>query len=95
MVADAIGDVLADAGINVTSGGDDNDANITAQFADGVFSVDIPAASYERGSGYCWKKIPGVVFTPAHIVLFRLDPDPASFPSYTDDGSSLDIGGYK
>lgn len=39
------------------------------------FTVDIPARVYERGSGYTWTKLPGVVFTPADIFISRNDTE--------------------
>jgi hypothetical protein len=81
-IAEAIGSVLAGAGVNVTSGGDDEHALIIAQFSDGVFAVDIPFCVYERGAGYVWKKIPGVVFQPSDITVDKLENDPQKFLLY-------------
>lgn len=80
----AIAGVLAGAGINVASGGSDEHAAIIAQFADGVFEVDIPFCVYERGGGYKWRKLPDVMFEPSDIVLDRLERDPAKFDLYSE-----------
>lgn len=33
------------------------------------WELDIPYHRYERGSGYVWRKIPNIRFTPADILL--------------------------
>ena len=71
-----IGSVLSQHGFDIVDGGQDGDdhAFIFAQKAGLVFSVDIPPHLYERGCGYSWKKLEGVVFTPE-----MLDISPASY----------------
>jgi len=43
------------------------------------FDVDIPPSIYERGGGYSWKKIPGVVFSPNCISIYRQKYRPEDF----------------
>jgi len=63
-IASEIASILAHAGIDTTEGGQDGDdhAYLYAYDDREAFEVDIPPHVYERGSGYSWTKIPGVVF---------------------------------
>lgn len=77
-VADAIGDILVQHGIDYTMGGHEGDdhAYVVAYDKSKAFIVDIPCQLYERGGGYSWVKQPEVVFTPEHIVIEKTDrPD--------------------
>lgn len=40
-----------------------------------AYQVDIPPYVYERGGGYCWQKIPEVIFEPSDIII-----EPMGFP---------------
>jgi GNAT superfamily N-acetyltransferase/2'-5' RNA ligase len=68
---------------SVTEGGQPGDDHayvivyMDNEFGKEVYAVDIPHNVYETGGGYSWKKIPGVVFTPDHVEIFKLDLDPA------------------
>jgi hypothetical protein len=72
-VADAIGDVLNSAGIDVKvldgNGIGEQHVWLAVKLKEGVFEVDIPPGVYETGGGYSWKKIPGVKFKPSDIVI--------------------------
>ena len=50
-----------------------------------VYSIDIHPSYYEEGSGYNWKKIPGVEFTYDMFSVDCLDGDPEEFSNYTDE----------
>ena len=43
------------------------------------FDIDIPASSYETGSGYSWKKIPNVTFNPNYIVITKQKYRPENY----------------
>jgi hypothetical protein len=85
-IAEAMSHVLNIAGIDATTidngGMGDQHVWILAKFREGVVEVDIPPEIYERGGGYNWTKIPGIVFTPQHIHYSILDRDPESFDQY-------------
>jgi hypothetical protein len=75
-IAEEIGSVIVsnitDVELNEAGqDGDDHAANIVALGNENYY-VDIPSYIYERGSGYRWTKIPGVVFGPQHIVVERI-----------------------
>jgi hypothetical protein len=76
VVARAMGAVLASSlpNADVEDGGQDGDdhAFLLVNLDVGVFVVDIPPSVYERGAGYSWRKIPGVVVTPDDVVIERL-----------------------
>jgi hypothetical protein len=55
-----------------------------AKTDDGVFEVDISPYTYETGGGYCWKKIPDVVFETRDLIINRLSPDPEDFNQYVE-----------
>ena len=82
-IADAIAGVLNSHGIDSTtvdSGGmGEQHVWAIAKTFDGVFEVDIPYSSYERGGGYTWKKIPDVQFTPRDISIHKISVDPDDF----------------
>lgn len=52
---------------------------------DGVWSVDIPWWVYEQGGGYCWRKIPGVIFTADDVEIRHESSDPDDFSEYDTD----------
>lgn len=86
-IADAMIGVLAQHGIAATIGGQDGDdhAWVIAKSEDGVVGVDIPYRLYERGAGYSWTRIPGVIFSEDDVEIMVIDPDPAKFPLYVGD----------
>lgn len=87
-IAGAICDVLYENDLPCTtfsfSIGEVHVAAVTAT-NDGVFFVDIHPSWYETGGGYCWRKIPGVIFTPDMVSLERVSPDPADFEEYAGE----------
>lgn len=60
---------------------------VMARADDGVLRVNVPAGVYETGTGYRWRKIPGVTFTPDDVSVEVLSPDPGDFPMYVGDPS--------
>jgi hypothetical protein len=50
----------------------ENHVFAVALFDDGVYEIDIPPSVYESGSGYVWRKKPGVVFGPASFAFARI-----------------------
>jgi len=76
-VSQAISGVIAQhiPGVEVTEGGQDGDDHswVIAYNAAEAYHVDIPPGVYERGGGYSWKKIPGVILQPNHIEIFPAD----------------------
>lgn len=57
---------------------------VIAKVREGVYSVDIPPSTYERGSAYTWTKIEGVKFNANDIDIGRVDPDPNKFDDYLE-----------
>lgn len=87
-IAGAICDVLSEYGFPCTTFSFSiGEVHVTAVTAsnDGTFFVDIHPSWYETGGGYCWRKIPGVTFTPDMISLEMVSPDPADFEEYAGD----------
>lgn len=70
-ISDEISSVLSDAGIDSVAGGQDGDDHAYVLAVDGThaYAVDVPPHVYERGSGYSWKKVPGVTITEDDVVL--------------------------
>ena len=73
-IAQAMAGVLAQAGIDTTEGGHpgDDHAWLIAYTRTEAAGVDIPSSRYERGGGYAWTKIPGVVLQPQDVVTWPL-----------------------
>ena len=59
--------------------------NWVAKAADGVYTVDIEPRVYESGSGYVWRKRPGVRFKPQDVDVTLIDDDPSKFEQYAED----------
>ena len=77
-IADAIGHVLVQNGVDYTDGGHDGDdhAYLVAYNSDESYVVDIPCHIYEQGGGYSWTKVPDVQFEPSDVTIVRVDrPD--------------------
>ena len=69
-VAAAIASELSQLGYDTLEGGQDGDDHcwvIVVADDESCWDVDIDPDIYETGSGYCWKKRPGVVIQPQHI----------------------------
>jgi hypothetical protein len=73
-LADVIGQAIPDA--EVADGGQDGDDHAWIEVMRGreSYGVDIPAGVYERGGGYCWRRVPGVRFGADDVQIFALDP---------------------
>ena len=90
-IADAMVEVLEASGIesrSVSQSIGEVHVFVVAKFAEGIYSIDIPPQTYERGSAYTWKKIPGVRFGPEDIDLFLVDRNPDNFEEY-DESTKL------
>lgn len=76
-ISNAISGVLSEAGIDTTDGGQDGDDHAyTIAYNDTeAYGVDIDQHTYEKGGGFNWTKIPGVVFTPNNIEVWPIDRD--------------------
>lgn len=74
-IAERIGNVLAGAGIDTHTGGQEGDdhAWIIANLKEGVYFIDVPPGLYEQGAGYNWKKIENVKFEPDDVVIEKID----------------------
>lgn len=74
-VAEAIGHVLSQNGIDYVLGGQDGDdhAFLIAYDDEFAFEVDIPPDVYETGSGYSWIRIPDVEMTEDNVVVNSID----------------------
>jgi len=86
-IADAMVEVLDGAGVEAASVSQsigEVHVFVVAKFAEGVYSVDIPPRTYERGSAYTWTKIAGVRFDPEDIAVELIDRNTESFESYIE-----------
>lgn len=74
-IAQEIGGILSEAGIDVTDGGQDgmDHAWVVAYDERTAYDVDIPCHVYENGAGYTWMKIWGVTFTVDDIVVSKVN----------------------
>ena len=86
IIADAICDVLSQAGIECTpvSCSHEQHVYVAAKFEQGIYTIDIPYHVYETGGGFSWKKIPDVVFEPADVVWYRVSGDPDEWHNYVE-----------
>jgi hypothetical protein len=87
-VAAAMAEVLEADGIEaaaVSAACGEQHVFVVCKVAEGVFEVDIPPRVYERGGGYVWEKLPGVVFDADCVCLGLVDRDPEAFPRYASD----------
>ena len=79
-IAEAISGVIHMNIHNVSTmdGGHDGDdhAWLIAHNGQEAYGIDIPCNVYETGGGYNWEKIPGVVFQPDHVEIWKIDVDP-------------------
>lgn len=86
-IAEAMAEVLLNNNIEcstVSQQVGEQHVYVIAKIEDGVYEVDISPYTYESGGGYCWKKIPDVVFDESDIIIKRLSPDPEDFEQYVD-----------
>lgn len=88
LIADQMVGVLNESGIDATSthseGIGENHVWVTARTSDGVVTIDIPPSEYEIGSGYSWRKRPGIQFSPQSLLISVIDPNPTNFYLYAD-----------
>lgn len=72
-IANAMGGVLNNYGIEFTEGGHEGDdhAYLIAFDADESYIIDIPERLYEQGGGYNWTKVNGAQFTVDDIQIIR------------------------
>jgi hypothetical protein len=87
LIADEIVDELMNQGAQATPHHctvGENHVFVIGQFTEGVYEIDIPPGTYERGSGYNWTKLPDVTIEPDDISFERLSRDPRDFAEYTD-----------
>lgn len=86
-IADAIVGVLSDRGIDAYSVSQqigEVHVYVVAKLQEGVYRIDIPPDTYERGYAYTWEKIPGVRFQPNDIVIDLIDKNPESLENYIE-----------
>lgn len=86
-IADHIADILGAKGIDaytVTSNFEQH-VYVVAQFADGVYAIDIPHQVYETGGGFSWQKIPDVEFSEGDVTLYRISSDPRDIKEHIED----------
>lgn len=86
-IADRFVEILQAHNINCSSVSSDHEQHVyvVAQFAEGVYMIDLHYNNYETGGGFTWKKIPEVEFDPSDIDFYRLSIDPKDFEQYTGD----------
>lgn len=89
-IAETIADVLNEHGIDastVSSSVGDQHVWVVTKTPTGVYTVDIEPRVYETGSGYVWKKRPGVKFQPKNIDVTLINPNPDTYEEYSKDYS--------
>ncbi len=87
-IADAMSEVLSGAGVEASSVSQsigEVHVFVVAKFAEGVYAIDIPPSTYERGSAYTWSKIKGVRFSAQDIDVSLVDKNPARFEEYLEN----------
>lgn len=91
-VADAMGTVLAQHGINVTEGGQDGDdhAFLYAYNDTEAVEVDIPPGVYETGAGYNWKKRPDITIGTDDVMINPVRREDILGESVDSTGFSID-----
>lgn len=76
-IAAAMADRLVSAGfddvLTVSASVGENHVFLVALLADGVYQIDISPYHYEAGSGYVWKKVPDVKFSPDMVAFMKVD----------------------
>mgnify|MGYP001607398369 FL=1 len=74
-IANEIGQVLVEDGIDITSGGQEgmDHAWVVAYDKHTAYDVDIPCRIYEDGSGYTWMKLWGIKFTVNDVVISKIN----------------------
>lgn len=87
-IAEAICDVLLEhdyecSSVSATIG--EQHVYTIVKTDDGVYEVDISPYTYETGGGYCWKKIPNVIFDENDIIISRLSSDPEEYEMFIDN----------
>lgn len=74
-ISNAIGGIIMQhiPGVEVTEAGQDGDDHswVVVYNETEAYHVDIPPGVYERGGGYTWHKIPGIIFQPNHIEIYQ------------------------
>jgi hypothetical protein len=80
-IADNFCEVLNAHGITCGSISSDHEQHVyvLAQFAEGVYSIDLHHSYYETGGGFRWSKIPNVVLDPGDIHFYRVSSNPMDF----------------
>lgn len=87
LIADDLIDVLWNHKIHncqTVSSTHEQHVYVVGAFREGVYMIDIPWHTYERGAGFSWKKLPDIVFDKDHISVDRLDSNPNNIGNYTD-----------
>ena len=87
LIADEVAYILSRANITVATQCSSYEQHVycIAQFREGIYEIDIPYSSYERGGGFTWTKLPDVQFDSSFIVVSRLDSDPGNMNQYVED----------
>jgi hypothetical protein len=86
-IADAIVGVLSSHGVEASSVSqqiEEVHVYVVAKFKEGVYRVDIPPGTYERGSAYRWSKIDGVKFDANDIQIQIIDKNSENFEQYLE-----------
>lgn len=87
-IAEEQAGVLQAAGIDagtVSAQVGDQHVWVMAKVREGVYEVDIPPSAYEIGSGYKWKKRPGIVFDARDVLIAQVSKDPNDFEAMTSE----------
>lgn len=76
-VCDAMSDIVATSvsGVDIDVGGQpgSDHAPLLVYTDDEAYIIDIPASTYERGSGYSWEKIPDVRIRASDVQVYAVD----------------------
>lgn len=98
LIAEELAGILCEVGIEAqtVSSTHEQHVYVVAKFREGVYQIDIPYHTYERGGGFTWKKLPGIIFDTGHVSIVKLDSNPQKFYLYIDqmEESLNEIEGY-
>lgn len=86
LIAEDVGGILNEAGFDAFTQCSTAEQHVycVVGCSDGIVEVDIPWRLYERGGGFCWTKLKGVIFALDDVAVSLLDRDPANIRLYVE-----------
>jgi hypothetical protein len=86
LIAERLVGILDQAGIEACSVSSSHEQHVyvACQLAEGVVTLDVPHYLYERGAGFSWTKLPGVIFTANSLAWYTADTNPDAYLAYVE-----------